>query len=147
MSDALRERGIGARFLLLFVIVGCPFLLGLVRLRCRFLCLHFYDVSLVVFSCCCWLVCLSDAKTSKAHPAMIASSMRAEVHAVVRFLAVAPLILDQFVIARRCLQRRPAIIVCRWVRDLRLNLADWSHRFIWFVHCGISPNECQCRAG
>ena len=53
--------------------------------------------------------------------------MRAEVHAVVQFLAVAPLIFDQFVIARRCLQPRPAIIVCRWVWDLRLNLADWFH--------------------
>jgi len=65
---------------------------------------------------------------------MIASSTRAEVHAVVQFLAVAPLIFDQFVIARRCLQSRTAIIVCRWVRDLRLNLADWPHAFIWFVH-------------
>lgn len=114
--------------------VACPFLLGLVRLRCCFLCLHFYDVSPVVFFCRCWLVCLSYAKTSNAHPAMIAGSMRAEVHAVVQFLAVAPLIFDQFVIARCCLQPRPAIIVCRWVRDLRLNLADWLQPFIWFVH-------------
>jgi hypothetical protein len=65
----------------------------------------------------------------------------------VQFVAVAPLIFDQFVIARRCLQRRPAILVCRWVWDLRLNLLDWLHPFIWFVHCGISPNQCQCRAG
>ena len=55
-----------------------------------------------------------------------------------RFLAVAPLIFDQFVIARRSLQRRPAIIVCRWVRDLRLNLGDWPYPLTWFVHCGIS---------
>jgi hypothetical protein len=102
---------------------------------------------LLFFSCRCWLACLSYAKTSNAHPATIASSMRAEVHAVVQFLAVAPLIFDQFVIACRCLQRRPAIIVCRWVRDLRLNLVDWQHPFIWFVHCGISSNERQCRAG
>ena len=55
-----------------------------------------------------------------------------------RFLAIAPLIFDQFVIARRSLQRRPAIIVCRWVRDLRLNLGDWPYPLTWFVHCGIS---------
>ena len=88
----------------------------------------------VVFCCCCWLACLSDTKTSNAHPATIAGSLRAEVHAVMQFLAVAPLIFDQFVIARRCLQRRPAIIVCRRVWDLRFNLADWSHPSVWFVH-------------
>jgi hypothetical protein len=59
MSDALRECGTGARFLLLFVIVGCPSLLGLVRLRCRSLRLYCYDVSLVVF-CLLLLVSLPE---------------------------------------------------------------------------------------
>jgi hypothetical protein len=81
--------------------------------------------------------------------------MRAEVHTVVRFLAVAPLIFDQFVIARRCLQRRPAILVCRRVRDSRLDLADWPHPFIWFVHfagdtqalhmCGMNFMDACCQ--
>ena len=92
---------------------------------------------------------LSDTRSFAAvsHNALIRVYDDAEVHAVVQFLAVTLLMFDQFVIARRCLQRQPDIIVCRWIRDLRLNLAGWPHPFIWFVHCGISPNECQCRAG
>ena len=133
MSDVLCECGIGARFLLLFVIIGCPFLMALVRLRCRSLCLHCCDVNFGFLLLL--LVSLpSDAKTLNAHPATIAGSLRAEIHAVMQFLAVAPLIFDQFVIARRCLQRRLAIIVCRRVCVLWLNLADWSHPSIWFVH-------------